>query len=264
MDLGTAILLGVLQGLTEFFPISSSGHLALFGTWFGVREPDLTFDILVHLATLAAIIIYFRRDWIQLIRLLVRGEHGDLPKGIFIYLACSVIPAGLIGILAKDQVTQFHDHPAWVGICLFVTGTALLLGLRLGKEGKSFEEMPWAVVVFMALAQALAILPGISRAGATIMTALFLGMDRFAAARYSFLMAVPVIAGAGLLTLIDLFRKAETVSNDAWLAYGVGSLAAIGAGFFALVFLMRFLEGKRFFYFGFYCFVLGFIALLTG
>jgi len=261
MDPLVAILLGVLQGLTEFFPVSSSGHLALFGHWFGLAEPDLTFDVLVHLATLLAILVYFRADWIQLFRLLFRRGRGDLPRLLIPYLLLSMIPAGLVGFLLEDQVEWFHARPGWVGVFLIVNGLLLLWGMRHQGGGKSFEDLSFGTVIGIALAQATAILPGISRSGSTIVTGQLLGLDRRAAARFSFLMVVPVIGGAGLLKLLDLFANKDALSTDLLFAYGAGFVAATLSGFFALAFLMRLLEGPRFFQFGFYCLALGLFAL---
>ncbi len=261
MDFVQAIILGILQGLTEFFPVSSSGHLALFGHWFGL-QPDLTFDILVHLATLAAIVVYFRKDWIQLARLLLGKDRGDLPPKILLYLIVSMIPAGLVGVLLKDNVAWFHDKNVWVGVFLFITGTILLMGLRISKSSISLKNMTFTIVIAMAIAQAFAILPGISRAGMTIMVGLFLGLERQGAARFSFLMAVPVIGGAGLLAILDLLENAQSMSSQQITAYGVGFVAALVSGFLALAFLMKLLNGKRFFYFGFYCFAMGLAACI--
>jgi undecaprenyl-diphosphatase len=262
MSLGLAILLGIIQGLTEFLPVSSSGHLALFGTWFGLGEPDLTFDILVHLATLAAIMVYFRHDWLQLGQMLLKRESGDLPPKVLQYLIISMVPAGLIGVFFKDQVEWFHHHPFWVGLFLLVTAALLLPGLKKGMEGKTFAEMGWAVVIAMSLAQACAIMPGISRSGATIMLGIYLGMQRRAAARFSFLMAVPVIGGAGVLAAKDLL-DAPPLSSELMMAYGAGFVAALVSGFFALAFMMRLLDGRRFFLFGFYCLGLGLAAMIV-
>ena len=261
MSLGVAIFLGVLQGLTEFFPVSSSGHLALFGHWFGLHEPDLTFDILLHLATLAAIVVYFRKDWVDLWNLCIGEKTSDFPKHLLPYLILSIIPAGLVGVFLKDHIEALHGYPYWVGIFLFVTGITLLCGLRIKGEGRPFEQLSPAMVAVIALAQAVAILPGISRSGATIMAALFLGMNKNAAARFSFLMAVPVIGGAGLLALIKVIAQSAAMSTGLWLAYGAGFVSAMVSGFFALAFLMRLLEGKRFFYFGFYCLAMGAVAV---
>ncbi len=258
-----AVLLGVLQGLTEFFPVSSSGHLALFGYWFGMREPDLTFDILVHMATLAAIVAYFRKDWLQLGRLLLGKDKGDLPPRILLYLLVSMIPAGLVGLFLKDAVEWIHGRPFWVGVCLLLTATTLLLGLRLSRGATPLAQMGLGVAFAMGLVQAAAVAPGVSRAGVTIMAGLFLGMERRAAARFSFLMAVPIIAGAGLLEAAELWGEAASVSAETWLSYGAGFFGALVSGFFALAFLMRLLDGKRFFYFGFYCIALAVVAMFS-
>jgi len=264
MDWSVAALLGVLQGLTEFFPVSSSGHLALFGHWFGLREPDLRFDILVHLATLGAIVAYFRKDWIQLGGALLGRDRGDLPPRILLFLIVSIIPAGIAGLLFKSEVEWVHARPFWVGACLLLTAALLLGGLRIEKGERPLERIGLGVVIAMGTVQALAILPGVSRAGATIMIGLFLGMERHAAARFSFLMAVPVIAGAGLLEAIDLAGEAQSLSAETWMAYAVGFAAAFVSGFLALAFLMRLLRGERFFLFGFYCLALGLAAMALG
>ena len=262
MSLLLAIGLGILQGLTEFFPVSSSGHLALFGAWFGLHEPDLTFDILVHLATLAAILVYFRADWYQLAAVLFKREQPtDMPRWVLPYLLISMMPAGLVGVFYKDNIEWFHSQPQWIGLFLLVTGLILVLGLRLKQGGRPLMTLGLGVVIAMALAQAAAILPGISRSGATIMIGLFLGLERKAAARFSFLMAVPVIGGAGLLALIDLAGSSQGISAELGLAYGAGFLAALLSGFAALAFMMRLLEGNRFFFFGFYCLALGGLAI---
>ena len=155
-----AILLGILQGLTEFFPVSSSGHLALFGAWFGLDEPDLTFDILLHLATLAAILVYFRSDWIQLVRILLGSKPADMPKQVVPFLIVATLPAVVVGFLFKDAITVFHGHPDWVGLCLLVTGMTLVAGLFVKGNHRSYMTMTWTIILIMGVAQASALLPG--------------------------------------------------------------------------------------------------------
>jgi len=263
MDPLLAGILGVIQGLTEFFPVSSSGHLALFNYWFGLPSEDLTFEILVHLATLAAIVTYFRKDWWQLARSIFQKDSGDLPRRVVPYLLVSMIPAALAGIFASDKVMWMNRRPLAIGICLLFMGICLLLGLRARPAKFDLRHLPWAIVLAMAFAQALAILPGISRSGITILCGLFLGLEKGAAARFSFLMAVPVIGGAGLLTAIDLLEKSAQITAGQWMAYSIGFACATLSGFFALAFLMRLLEGKRFFHFGWYCLAIGSLALFT-
>ena len=262
MDAWVACLLGVLQGLTEFFPVSSSGHLALFGHWFGA-EPDLAFDVIVHLATLSAILVYFRNDWRQLWRCFIKKEPGDLPDHPFFYLAIATLPAVVMGVFYKDRIEWVHDQPQLVGLFLLINGIVLLAGFLVRGPFIPFSRMDWAVALCMGFAQAGAILPGISRSGATIMAAFFLGLDRRAGARFSFMMAVPVIAGAGLLTLYDLVSMSSGFGNRPWLAYGLGFFTALVSGFFALAFLMRLLQGARFFWFGLYCLIMAAAAFLV-
>lgn len=257
-----AVFLGVLQGLTEFFPVSSSGHLALFGAWFGKQDEDLTFEILVHMATLAAIVVYFRKDWLQLLNIALRKERGDFPPHIFLYVLVSMIPAGIVGVFLKDQIEHIHGQTFWVGVFLIITGITLLFGLKVPPDGKPMDKLSLAVVFAMGCAQAFAVLPGISRSGSTIMCALFLGMSRQAGARFSFLMAVPVIGGAGLLMVKDLFENGAQLGSELLTAYAAGFVAALISGFFALAFLMKLLEGNRFFFFGFYCLPMGVLAML--
>lgn len=262
MSVGLAIFLGIIQGLTEFLPVSSSGHLALFGNWFGMAQPDLTFDVLVHVATLAAIVVYFRKDWIQLANQIITRQFGDMPRMVLLYLILSMIPAGLVGVFLKEDIMLVHHHNAWVGVCLMITGATLLLGLRTEEGEMPYRNMTWAVLIAMSLAQAVAILPGISRSGATIMAGVFAGMQRKDCARFSFLMAVPVIGGAGLLTLKDVYEQPTPLPQDLWLSYGAGFAAALISGFIALAFLMKLLEGRNYFRFGFYCIGLGLLAII--
>jgi len=263
MSIGLAVVLGILQGLTEFLPVSSSGHLALFGAWFGLEEPDLTFDILVHLATLAAIMVYFRRDWVQLVALLFRRGRGDFPPNVILLILVSMVPAGLVGIFLEEQVLWAHHRPAVVGSLLVLNGIVLLLGFRATDGHLSITAIGLPIVIAMGLAQACAIMPGISRSGATIMCAVFMGMARKDAARFSFLMAVPVIGGAGILAAKDLLEAGSDQLLRLWPAYSAGFIAALISGFLALAFLMRLLEGRRFFLFGFYCLALGALAIGT-
>ncbi len=262
MSVGLAVLLGFIQGFTEFFPVSSSGHLALFGNWFGMAQPDLTFDVLVHVATLGAILVYFRKDWLQLANQLLTREQGDMPRWVLLYLILSMIPAGLVGVFLKSQIALVHQHNAWVGVCMLITGATLLLGLRMEEGGFEYRKMTWAVLIAMSVAQALAVLPGISRSGATIMAGVFAGMQRKDCARFSFLMAVPVIGGAGLLTLKDLYEQPFPLPSGIWASYGAGFAAAMVSGFLALIFLMKLLEGRNYFRFGYYCLAMGLLAIV--
>ncbi len=264
MSVWLAIILGIVQGLTEFFPVSSSGHLALAGVMGGLHEADLVFDILLHLATLAAILVYFRHDWLQLFRLVFKNEPGDLPRWIPGYLVLATLPAVVVGFSMQDIIASLHNNVAVVGAMLIITGVVLLAGLLIRKQGVAYAEMTWLMAIAMGVAQAFAILPGISRSGSTIMLGVFLGLSRQASARFSFLMAVPVIAGAGVLAVKDLMEVPLADSVNLVVPYSAGCVAAFLSGFLALKFLMRLLNGSRFFYFGFYCLAVGVSAFVWG
>ncbi|MCB1043344.1 MAG: undecaprenyl-diphosphate phosphatase [Acidobacteria bacterium] len=264
MSLWLSFVLGIVQGLTEFFPVSSSGHLALAAWLGGQTEGDLTFDILVHLATLAAILVVFRHDWIQLARSVLMREHGDLPRQLPLYLILATLPAVVVGLGFKDRVLWVHDRPYMVGALLCVTGLWLLGGLWRQDGTKSYVDLGWTTALIIGLAQAVAVLPGISRSGATIMMGIYLGLNRRDSARFSFMLAVPVIAGAGLLAIKDLLEMPSDQWQQLWGAYGLGFAAAFVSGLLALRLLMWLLTGRRFFLFGVYCLVVGLTAVVWG
>ncbi|MCB1050703.1 MAG: undecaprenyl-diphosphate phosphatase [Acidobacteria bacterium] len=260
MDSLTALWLGIIQGVTEFLPISSSGHLALFGAWFGLEEPDLTFDILVHTATLAAIIFTFRQEVWATIRSAFLQPNERVPSRIIPYLILASIPAGLVGILGKSYIAGVHAQPIWVGVLLILNGIMLLGGQKLSEGKRHLQEIGIAQVVVMGLAQALAVLPGISRSGSTILAGVASDLHKESAARFSFLMAIPVIAGAELLDARHLLKTG--IPEGLILPYTIGFLAALVSGLCALKLLMWLLKGKRFFQFGWYCLGFGGLAII--
>ena len=257
MTLLLAIILGLVQGLTEFLPISSSGHLALFGHWFGLSEADINFDILVHLATLAAIgIVYF--DDIKKIAMIPFSQDKKDMKLCFT-LVVVTIPAALVGVLLKNQIEMFHNHILWVILFLAITGLVLLSGLKGNfANQRDINQLNWSQVVWIGCAQAFAILPGISRSGMTIMCGLAFGLKKEEAARFSFLMAIPAISGAGILMARDVeWNKISELGT----AYGFGFAMAFVSSLMALKLLIHVLHGNRFFYFGIYCLLLAVAAL---
>jgi len=233
MTLLLAILLGLIQGLTEFLPISSSGHLALFGKWFGLGEADINFDIILHLATLVAILLVYRKDVIKLAAAPFKKDREGLVLLGFLVLA--TLPAAVIGILFKDELSFFHNHTTWVALFLAVTGVILLGGFLFKEErNMTLSGLTVLQVLVMGFAQAFAILPGISRSGMTIMAGVFLGLKKEEAARFSFLMALPAISGAGILMARDLQieQLSAMIVPYSWgfLCAFVSSLAALKLG----------------------------------
>ena len=247
----TAAFWGLVQGLTEFLPISSSGHLVLVPALLGMEEPDLATTAVLHLGTLAAVVWYYRADLLRIRH--VRTDDG--ARRILWLLVLGTIPAAVIGLLFETKIEIIFDEPWLAALFLIVTGLVLALGLlipigdRVVEEGRS----PDALVV--GWAQALALLPGVSRSGMTMTAAIAQGFDRVEAARFAFLLAVPAIAGAGTLQAIDLIRSGGF--EPAMLA---GLVTAAVSGYFAIAFLVRLLARAGLAPYAVYCIVFGALA----
>ena len=208
MDLLQALILGIVQGLTEFLPVSSSGHIELGKAIFGMGdEENLTFSIIVHFATVLSTIVVFRKDIVELLKGWLKFSYNDETKFLVLILL-SMIPVGLIGVLFKDEVESlFANNTLLVGCMLCVTGT-LLLVTHWAKDAQ--KEITPQRAFIVGIAQAVAVLPGISRSGSTIATGLLLGIDKAKIARFSFLMVIPPILGATLLEVKDLVEAPST------------------------------------------------------
>jgi undecaprenyl-diphosphatase len=267
LDLLTAAILGLVQALTEFLPVSSSGHLVLTKALLGVEvSHGAAFEVAVHFGTLLSVLVIFRAEVLALFgalgRLLrspstiaqQRAEDPHTRMGLAIVVGC--IPAGVVGLTMKDTLEQAFDSPTLVCGALLGTGVILLATLR-ANEGDGEVGLGGAVLI--GIAQAVAILPGVSRSGATIAAALFLGVERNLAARYSFLLSLPVIAGATLLKVRDLL--AAPPEGDVWVALGLGALVAFVAGMAALAWLLRLVRSGWFAHFGWYCLGVGGLGL---
>lgn len=263
LTLSRALVLGAVQGFTEFLPISSSGHLVLFQRWLGLRGPELAFDILLHLATLAAIVGVFRRPLVRLLRGAVawtcgRRDGEALGQARLVgLLAAGTLPAALGGFFFQEAIEGAFSSPRLVGLFLLVTGGFLFL-TRRRSGGRAEEALGWRDALLIGLAQAAAILPGISRSGATICAGLALGLRPELSARFSFFLAIPAILGAGAL------RAGELLGGNP-AAAGVslaGALVAGAVGYGALRLLLRMLRGARLGAFAYYCWAVGLLALL--
>ena len=267
-----AIVLGLLQGLTEFLPVSSSGHLALGQAVLGeTGEEDLRFNILVHGATALSTVWVFRKDIGQLIRGFMTKGHlpalveggASIPALSFVgWLVLSAVPAALVGLGMRDWFeTHFVGQPQRVGMMLMVTGIWLLVAQRFAQNGKT---MGVRGAIAMGLAQAVAILPGISRSGATIGMGLLSGVPRAEAARFSFLMALPPILGAMLLETRDLLEgtSGSTGVETSALVYAAGFLAAFFSGTLACQWMIQLVRKLNLGYFALYCLAAGSLAVL--
>ncbi|MDP6419432.1 MAG: undecaprenyl-diphosphate phosphatase [Candidatus Krumholzibacteria bacterium] len=267
MNLWQSILLGLIQGLTEFLPVSSSGHLTLFGAFLGVSrgggDPYRFFVVMTHFGTLMAILIYYRRDlWGLLVSLfrslprLSRPREEDRPRLRLIgILALATLPAVLAGLLLDDWIAGLFEKPLPAAVFLSVTGL-ILLSSRW-TSARASGEAGYRSGFLVGLAQALAILPGISRSGSTIAMGLAMGIRREEAARFAFLLAVPVLFGAALFDSL----KIESLAMVDWPVILAGTFTAFVSGYLALIWLIRLLQRESFWKFSWYCWGASLVAL---
>lgn len=266
MNLGWAIFLGVLQGLTEFLPVSSSGHLAIAQHFVpGFNQPGLLFDVTLHVGTLGAVVVFFWKD----IAVLVGGRRGnphapsraERMRLIALMVAATAV-TGAIGVLLKERVEAAFTSLFTVGLMLFVTGLLLLAGARLAaRRGRGRAEGQTGLLdaLFVGLMQGAAVMPGLSRSGSTISAALARGLEPEWAARLSFLLSVPAVAGAALLEC----RECGLSLGGQWPAYLAGTAAAFLVGLLAIKVVISVVNRGRFGLFAYYCFALGGLTLLA-
>ncbi len=244
LELIEAIFLGVVQGLTEFLPVSSSGHLLLGQYFLGLDQErfGLSFDVAMHLGTLLAVVSFFWRDLIRMAVAFLRSlRHRDLsdPDQRFAYLIlASTVPAALIGYLLEDFFETAVRSPWVVVFNLVLVGVLFIVGEAVGRRSRQASKLTFVEAVGIGLAQAAALVPGVSRSGATITLGLFLGLRREEAAKFSFLMSVPIIAGAGTLQLGEVVS--EGMSAYDILLFGVGFVTSAFVGYLAIRFFLRF------------------------
>jgi undecaprenyl-diphosphatase len=247
MELFHSFVLGVVQGLGEFLPISSSAHLIIVPWLFGWRDPGLNFDIALHWGTLAAVLAYFRSD----VGLLIRGFwrslfpssrdfQNDLPQRMSWLLVLASVPGAIFGKLLDEKAESLLRSPLLIAATLGGFGIVLLVADRYGRREKGLDRIRWLDALLIGFSQALAIVPGISRSGATIAAGLGLGFQRESAARFSFLMSIPIIFGAGIIKLKH-FHEGMSYADLA-----VGFLASAIFGFFSIKYFLRFIARHDF------------------
>lgn len=264
-----ALILGMVQGLTEFLPISSSAHLVIVPELLGV-ESSLAFDTLLHVGTLIAVISYFRSDVIAMIKAFF-SSLADIPRGRFKeeirndqfkrlawLILVGTIPPGLMGILLKDFFESLFSSVSAVGFFLLITGFILWGVERMPRGEKKTKEISFTNSLIVGIAQGCAIAPGISRSGATIATSLYLGFDREMAARFSFLLSIPAILGAALIQLKDLTAGFD-ISTGSFVG---GLISAIIFSYLAIKFLMGYIKKHSLVIFAYYCWTVGIITLI--
>lgn len=287
MDVLRAIIMGVIQGLTEFLPVSSSGHLGLIKGLTGMDTGgSILFDILLHVATVIAIIAVFYKDVLKLLAEFIgmcrdiihnivvfgktlSGNHDDQYVRIInstyrkfvLLLIISTIPTGLIGVFMKDVVEYASGSLLITGICLICTGLILALSDFLAEGDRKLKEIDTADAFAIGTAQGVATLPGLSRSGVTIVAGLLCGLDRKFAARYSFIMSIPAVLGALVLELFDLGE--ETITAGDVGCYILGMVIAAVMGYFALRFLLNIVVNRYFKYFAYYCGLIGVVSVIV-
>jgi len=246
--------------VTEFLPVSSSGHLVFFQSIFGFKEPHVFFDVVLHLGTLLAVVVFFRTDISNILQGTRQGlkAHKMSQNGIrlLIWIIIATIPTGLMGILFKDWFESLFTRPKIVGGMLLTTGLILWFTRYVKRDGRLLEKMGWVDALLIGIVQGIAIIPGISRSGSTISTGLFCGLDRELAGKFSFLLSIPAILGATLLELRGIESPAEV-----WM-HLIGMAIAFLVGLLSLKFLMRIVRRGRLFTFAYYCWPVGIVMIL--
>jgi len=262
-----AIILGLIQAMTEFLPVSSSGHLVLFQDLLGVTEANLAFDILLHLATLIVVFVYLGKDIFRTLKHLPsQGEEGLRARRLALLVVLASVPAAIVGLGLKDLVREAFKSVHVAGIGFLITTTFLLLADKIygdPDEDSNETDDNWPLpsvkqALIIGCAQAIAITPGVSRSGSTIASALLVGLPVRSALKFSFFISIPAILGAGLLEIEGM----KELANSNTLPYCLGFLVATGTGFFALRMLVLVTNSRRLKYFAGYTALLALIALL--
>lgn len=240
-----AIILGAVQGLTEFLPVSSSAHLVLIPWFFGWQDPGLAFDVALHLGTLVALLVYYWHDWLEMAASIFNGDAAR--RRLLMLLIIASVPGAIIGVaLEKQAETLFREHKLWIGLALGILGIVLWFVDKYRPNKRIIGQLSVLDAIAIGLSQALAIFPGVSRAGSTITMARALGVERQDAANFSFLMATPIIAGAGLIEGRKILHAGLTPQ------VGWGFLAAAIFGIVAIAGLVRFVKTRTYLPFAWY------------
>ncbi len=248
--------MGIVQGITEFLPISSSGHLVLLQKMFGIKEPPIFFDTLIHFATILAVIFYLRKE----IWSVLKGLNKKENQRLVLLILLATIPAVVVGFSMKDEIDEIFNSLSLLAVSFLITALILFLTKFFENGKKNLEKLSWLDSLLIGIFQALAILPGVSRSGGTISAGFFRGLDRTSAFKFSFLMAVPVILGAMVLQLA--YVDINSLRNNLIQNF-LGFAAALISGFLSLKLLEVITIKGKFHYFSFYCLVLSIIILMS-
>jgi undecaprenyl-diphosphatase len=268
MTIFQAIVFGAVQGLTEFLPISSTAHLILLPWALGWPDPGLSFDVALHLGTLVALLIYFRADWIALVGSafgILRGRTQAPDARMAMQIVVATIPGAIAGALFEHKVEDALRAPQVIALMLIALALVLVVAEVVGRRKKSLDEISWGDAIIVGAAQALAIIPGVSRSGVTITAGLFRSMKRDTAARFSFYLSTPIIGGAVAKKMLDIMKEGATI--DQLTPFFIGIIVSGIVGYMAIAFMMRYLQTRTTYLFVYYRIALGiavYLAIWTG
>jgi len=255
MDFLQAIYLGFLQGVTEFLPVSSSGHLVIAQAFLpNFEQPGVLFDVLLHLGTMGAVVLYFRKDLLSLVRApFIADAEALIHRKLLLLIVAGSVPTAVIGLAFKDFFESlFHDYRR-AAMMLIVTGIILFISERFRRGERKEKDLTLGDALLTGVVQGCAIIPGISRSGSTIAALLLRGVDGETAARFSFLLALPAVGGAALLSLKDVHGVAEGLLP----VYLAGAAISFATGLFSIHFLLAIIRKRRLFIFALYCWIVG-------
>ncbi|MCH7492967.1 undecaprenyl-diphosphatase UppP [Patescibacteria group bacterium] len=265
MEFLYSAILGIIQGLTEFWPISSSGHLLIAHEIFNFEfVSNLSFDVALHLGTLLALVIFFWSDLTKYIVAWLKSLANfdvshDPDQRIAWFIVIGTVPAAVVGFFLEDIIVATFRNLWVVSIMLITVGILFIVAEKIFSKIKSIEELGWSAPIVIGVAQALSLVPGVSRSGITILSGMALGLTRKSAARFSFLLSIPVVFGAGLKKMYDV--SAVGLAGDEWAMMLVGFVSAAIVGYMAVKFLMKFVENHTLNSFAYYRIVVGFIIM---
>ena len=270
VEILAAAILGIIQGITEFLPISSSAHLILVPWFLGWKPEGIAFDVSLHVGTAIAVIAFFWRDWIRLARELIlglrEGKMANADRRLAWFLVVGTLPALVAGLAFEGIVEEHLRSPLIIVFTLPIFAIFLFVAERKSRQDRAIENFTWADSLSIGFSQALALIPGVSRSGITMTTAMLRNSTRISAARFSFMLSTPVIAGAGILEILRLAKAvlhpAESTSAVNWSAMGVGFLCAAISGFLCIRYFLRYIQTKSFTPFVVYRFLLAGLILI--
>lgn len=275
MNFIQAILMGIVQGLSEFLPVSSSAHLVFTSNFYkvfknipivGQSNEEVFFDIMLHLGTLIAVLIFFRKDVWEILKALINAcktkDFSDHKAKLALYIIAGTIVTIALALPFNKVAEHLVFHPALVGGLLIITGGVLFFSEYLSKKrNEKSDKITLKQALLIGLAQGIAVLPGFSRSGWTIATGLFTGLDRKTSARYSFLLSIPIILGASMVYPLVKIDVAEALQYN-WLAISAGTIVSCLVGYLCIKYFMKFISKFSLNFFGYYCVIMGLFTLI--